>query len=62
MLTKMVVSVDGSAVYQGPFVETLELPDLPAGELVVTVQVVGCRWKRSFGDDLDDRGGAPCGT
>ncbi len=40
MLTSMVVSVDGRTVYQGPFVETLELPDLPAGELVVTVQVV----------------------
>jgi hypothetical protein len=40
MLTSLLVSVQGRTVYQGPFVETLELPDLPAGELVLTVQVV----------------------
>ncbi len=40
MLISMAVSVDGRTVYQGPFMETLELPDLPAGEMVVTVQVV----------------------
>ncbi len=40
LLTSLLVSVEGSTVYQGPFVEALELPDLPAGELVVTVQVV----------------------
>jgi hypothetical protein len=39
MLTNLEVSVDGSTVYQGPFVETLDLPSLPAGELVVNVRV-----------------------
>ena len=40
LLTNLEVSVDGSTVYQGPFVETLDLPSLPAGELVVTVRVL----------------------
>jgi hypothetical protein len=39
MLTMMEVSVDGRTMYQGPFVESLELPELPAGELLVTVRV-----------------------
>ncbi len=49
MLSTMVVSVDGMSVYQGPFVETLELPDLPAGELVVTVQVVDAAGNEALG-------------
>jgi hypothetical protein len=39
MLNMMEVSMDGRTLYQGPFVETLELPTLPAGELVIKVRV-----------------------
>jgi hypothetical protein len=38
-MNEMEVIAEGRTVYQGPFVETLELPSLPAGELVITVRV-----------------------
>jgi hypothetical protein len=39
MLNMMEVSAAGTIVYQGPFVEELELPSLPAGDLLITVRV-----------------------